>query len=314
MNISICLGLYFFFTGSLCLSSTGFDILSSYNLITLDSLSITTRVQNRTIICESITSSNAMTFASQIDSNLYPSTINTVELNGSIGSGNTIQVASGSFAMSTSILHSYSMSDHVTYTLDSRSVSLQQGNQGSTININPNLTSTCTRIQNDLRALSNQLTLLSDTPGNNATIPISQAASLYFYVNVIDSNGRAVSNLDGNSVLSNSLVQQIEIIVASSISTLVRLVLINLFGTSVTFSQGNFAGTWLSTPTTGGSHTIWNFPQATTLTFTRSWMGTLLALRASLTTNGYLAGTIAVNSLNTYGDILNPPLANDVCV
>ena len=129
-----------------------------------------------------------------------------------------------------------------------------------------------------------------------------------------DSNGVAVFNLDGNTVLNNNLVQQIEIINGSSVSSTLQLVVINLYGTSISFAQGNFVGTWLNSVTTGRAQTIWNLPQATTLTISRNWIGALLAPYAAVTTSVNIDGAAAVLSLTTTAELHNPPIIIPACL
>ena len=252
-------------------------------------------------------------FARSINPATFPASSYSVELNGALSSGNPIQVIAGSFGVSAALSHVFPTMNNMTYSLDSRTVVLQQGNQGSTINVNANLTAQCSAIQAGITSLSNELAALAVTPGNNASVPTSQAGPLNFYVNAIDANGMAVFNLDGNTVLNNPLVQQIEIIVGPSVSANIQLVVINLSGASVTFAQGNLYGTWLSTLTTGASHTIWNFYQATTIVLVRSWMGALLAPNALVTTNSNIDGVVAVGSLSSTAEVRNPPIAIPAC-
>jgi choice-of-anchor A domain-containing protein len=187
------------------------------------------------------------------------------------------------------------------------------GNQGATLNVDTNLPSTCAAITTGIQTLSTILAQLPNVTGNNVTIPTTQSGPLNFYVNVVDSNGVAVFNLDGNTVLNNGLVQQIEIIVGSSVSNTLQLVVINLYGTSITFGQGNFVGTWLTSITTGRAQTIWNLPQATTLTINSDWMGALLAPYATVTTSVNIDGATAVQSLTTTAELHNPPLIVPTC-
>jgi choice-of-anchor A domain-containing protein len=188
------------------------------------------------------------------------------------------------------------------------------GNQGATINVEANLAAKCTSLTNDLRTLSNNLAALSSTSGNNVTIPTSQSGPLNFYVNNVDANGMAVFNLVGNTVLNNPLVQQIEIIIGASITNSLQLVVINLSGTSISFSNGNFVGTWLTSISTGRSHTIWNLPQATSLTISSNWMGALLAPYAAVTASVNIDGATAVLSLTTTAELHDPPIIIPSCI
>ena len=133
-------------------------------------------------------------------------------------------------------------------------------------------------------------------------------------MNAVDSNGYAVFNLNGNTVLNNGQVQQIELIVASSVSSALKLVVINLYGTTISFGQGNLVGTWFNSISTGRARTIWNLPQATSLSISRNWMGALLAPYATVTTSVNIDGATAVYSLTTTAELHNPPILIPACL
>ncbi len=219
----------------------------------------------------------------------------------------------GSFGVGTNPAHTIVANGVVGYTLDGRTVNMNGGNQGATINVDTNLTTKCTSITSNIQALSTYLATLTNTTGNNVSIPTSQPGPLNLYVNTVDGNGFAVFNLDGNTVLNNGQVQQIELIVGSSVTSTLQLVIINLSGTSISFAQGNLVGSWFTTIATGRSHTIWNLPQATSLTISRNWMGALLAPYAVTTASVDIDGTAAVLSISTTAELHDPPIALPVC-
>ncbi len=277
-------------------------------------LSTSSDVDNRTIVCGSLVSSSSASFALHIVASTFPEASYSLELNGQIVSGNAIQVTAGSFGVGTNPSHAIVQSGSVSYTLDGRTVNMNGGNQGATINIETNLTAKCAALTSDLRALSSSLAALSNTQGNNVSIPTSQPGPLNFYVNSVDANGMAVFNLVGNTVLNNQLVQQIEIIVGTSVTNTLQLIVINLSGTIISFAQGNFVGTWLTSITTGRAYTLWNFPQATSLTINSDWMGALLAPYAAVTTSVDIDGATAVLSLTTTAEVHNPPIILPACI
>ncbi len=291
----------------------GLNWFGSYNLITLGDFSTTSIVQNRTIVCGSITSGDSATFASDVGQLSSPLNY-TLQLNGNIVQGNPLQVEQGSFGVGTNPSHNINKSSSVQYTIDGRQVNMNDGNDGSTINVDNNLSNNCKSITTSLTQLSESLSQLTDTSTNNVSIPTTQSAPLNFYVNAINSNGISVFNLNGNTVLNNNLVQQIEMIVDSSISSTLKLVVINLSGTTISFNQGNLVGTWFNSDQTGRSHTVWNLPQATTLTINRNWMGSLLAPYANVTNTVQIDGATAVYSLAATAGIDNPPIILPNCV
>jgi choice-of-anchor A domain-containing protein len=259
-------------------------------------------------------SSTSANFAIHIVANTFPAASYSLEINEQIASGNAIQINAGSFGVGTNSAHTIVANGAVSYTVDGRAVNMNGGNQGATVNISANLTVKCASLISDLQALSSGLAALADTQGNNVTIPTSQAGPLNLYVNSVDANGMAVFNLIGNTVLNNQLVQQIELIVGSSVSSTLQLVVINLSGTSISFAQGNLVGTWFTTVATGRSQTIWNLPQATSLTISQNWMGALLAPYAVVTASANIDGATAVQSLTTTAELHDPPVILPPCI
>jgi hypothetical protein len=271
-------------------------------------------VENRTIVCGSFVSGSSPNFGIHITSNSNTAAIYSIEVNGQIVSGNPINVNADSFGVGTNPVHTISSSGVVSYVLDGRQVNMNGGNQGATINVDANLTAECAAITTGIQTLSSILAQLPNVTGNNVSIPTTQPGPLNFYVNVVDSNGVAVFNLDGNTVLNNGQVQQIEIIVGSSVSSTLQLVVLNLYGTSISYAQGNFVGPWLTSISTGRAHTIWNLPQATSLTINSNWMGALLAPYAVVTASVNIDGATAVQSLTTTAELHDPPIIIPPCL
>jgi choice-of-anchor A domain-containing protein len=296
-----------------CTSLPGAWVLATYNLVTLGDLSTSSDVDNNTIICGSLVSGSSANFGIHITSSTSTAAIYSLEVNGQIASGSPINVDAGSFGVGTNPSHTITSSGNVGYTVDGRTVNMNGGNQGATVNVDTNLATKCSSITSAVQTLSTYLAALSNTTGNNVSAPTTQPGPLNLYVNAVDSNGLSVFNLNGNTVLSNPLVQQIEIIVGSSVSSTLQLVVINLSGTSISYSYGNFVGTWLTSVSTGRAQTIWNLPQATLLYIGSDWMGALLAPYAAVTTAIDIDGAAAVLSLTATAELHNPPLTLPAC-
>lgn len=291
----------------------GLNWFSLYNLITFGNLSTNSIVQNRTLVCGSYISSSSATFGGGILTLSLPS-IYTFQLNGQMTSGLPIQLEKGSFGVGTTLANNIIKTSSVQYTLSGRNINMNGGNDGATINQDNNLSNTCQSVTTNLKELSQIFSQLSNTSGNTVSIPTGTPGPLNLYVKSIISNGLSIFNLDGNTVFSNSNVQQIEIIVDSNISSNLKLILINLSGTDISFTNGNLVGNWLST-STGQSHTVWNFPKATKLLFSSSSiMGTILAPYAQLSNTAQISGTIAVDSLIATAGINNPPIILPYCL
>ena len=224
-----------------------------------------------------------------------------------------MKVYAGSLGLSTNFSRTITPLTSKTYTVDGRSVHIEEGNRGASVNINPNLTSKCIGLKNALRILSNQLSNLLNISGNNISIPTSGSAPLTFYVNIVDANDIAAFYIDGNTALNSPFTQNIEVVIDSSVSSAVQLVVINLSETNITYGEGNMNGGWL-TSTIGRSKTIWNFKQATAISLTKRWMGALLAPDASITTDSQIDGVVAVDSFTSTDKINDPLLVMPSCV
>jgi len=310
LNFNIFGGILFSFVG--CDSLSGAWVLASYNLVTLGSLSTSSDVDNVTLVCGSLVSGSSATFAGHISQTASTASIYSLEVNGQIASGNSIQVNAGSFGVGTNPSHNITRNNNVGFTVDGRTFNMNGGNQGATVKVDSNLAAKCSTIQSAVQTLSNYLATLPTTTGNTVSIPTTQSGPLNFYVNAVDYNGVSVFNLNGNTVLNNGQVQQIQLFVASSVSSTLQLVVINLSGSNIGFSQANFVGGWF-TSLASRAQTIWNFPQATSLTINRDWMGALLAPYAAVTASSDIEGPAVVLSLTTTAELHNPPLTLPVC-
>ena len=287
--------------------------LSTYSIMTMHELSIDSDVYGPIIVCGSILSSSSISFVRGVDPNTYPVASYGLEIHAHIGAGSVVKVYAGSLAMSNNFSRTISASNNSSYTVDGRSVSIEEGNRGASVKINPNLTSKCIKMENDLQALSNQLTNLLNISGNNISIPTSGSAPLRLYVNRVDADGIAAFFINGNTALNNPFTLNIEIVIDESIGSAVQLVVINLSETNITYGEGNMNGGWL-TSTISRSKTIWNFKQATAISLTKRWMGALLAPDASITTDSQIDGVIAVHCMMSTARVNDPLLVKPSCV
>jgi choice-of-anchor A domain-containing protein len=150
--------------------------------------------------------------------------------------------------------------------------------------------------ENVVRSLSADLAEL--TVNSTAYLPTSKPGAAKLVANA-NTDGVAVFTIeDGNALLSNSLVQQIEL-EANGASTIV----INLRGSDIVFDSGNLVGE-LNSGNTAAS-IIWNFPDATKLTIQRSIAGIILAPEAKLTNQSNITGSVVVAEILAAGSILN---------
>jgi choice-of-anchor A domain-containing protein len=285
-----------------CISSAYSSYMSQYNVITLADFRSSSDVESRTIVCGNFI--NGATFANQLSQSTFNPLTYTLEINGTTVNSGNININCGSVALGPYPSNRYvqNVNNPIQYTIDNHiTCTLNQGNQGAKVQNDSTLPSRCNTITSSIISLSQSLSQLP--PNNNVTIPSGQPGPLNFNVNNVDANGVAVFNVSLTSVFSNSNVQQIQL---NPPNTNLQLVVINLYGTSATWSTGNLVGSWFDSVTTGRSHTIWNFYQATSLTLNNNIKGAVLAPYAVVTTGSNMDGAVAVKTLYAGGEVHLP--------
>jgi len=285
-----------------CISSLYTSYMSQYSVIAFQSLKTTSNIGYKTIVCGNLLG-GAM-FASQLDQNTFNPLDYSLEINGSTAAGNTTNIISGSvalgpypsnrFVLKTNTNNQYRIDNQIDFTLN-------QGNQGATVQMDPTLPDRCAEIISGIQYLSTSLSQLS--PNNDVTIPSTQPGPLYFNVNSVDVNGIAVFNVSANAVFNNNNVQSIALV---SQNTNLQFAVINVYGANVSWSGVNLVGNWFRNATTGQSHTIWNFYEATVINFGSDVEGAVLAPYAAVTTESNISGSIAVQSLDAGGEVHLP--------
>lgn len=281
--------------------------MSLYSVITLGSMKTTSDVENKTIVCGSFLTTQS-TFANQLGNSQFNPLTYTLEVNGSTTRGNNINIIGGSVALGPNPLNRVVQDNKIQYTVDGQiKFNVQQGNNGATVKVDTTLPARCAEIGSSIISLSKMLAQLPSN--NNATIPTSQPGPLNFVVKNVDINGVAVFNLPASSVFGNNKVQQIEIVKNNNS---LQLVVINLYGTSISWSGSNLVGTWFNS-LDGRARTIWNFPDATTINFDSNLKGALLAPYAAVVTRINIDGAVAVESLDTSGEVHNPLVIFPTC-
>jgi hypothetical protein len=293
--------------------ANGLNWLNTYLVITLGDLSTSADIRNRAIICGSFTSGTSATFAADAGNTITASTDYTVQLNGNMAGGGALNINEGSFGVGTNPAHTIVQNANQ-FTLDGRMINIEDFSNGAVLNVDNTIATKCQSITSSLQALTQYLNQLPDTPGNTMTVPTNTNGPLNFNVNAVGSNGVSVFHIDGNTAWNNGLVQQISVIVSAAVSANVKLVVINLTGTSISFNQGNLLGDWLNSATTGQAHTIWNFPSATTITLGRSVLGAILAPYATLSNSAVINGAVAVLSFQGGAAVTNPLLVLPACI
>ena len=151
--------------------------MSQYNVITLQSLSTTSDIEYRTIVCGNLL--NGATFGNMLDQTTFNPQMFSLEINGS-AYGNNINVVTGSVALSPYPPNRLTKgSGNTQYTIDGRvSLDVEQGNNNATAQIDQTLQGRCAEIASSIIYLSQTLSQLS--PNNNATFPNITTKFTYF--------------------------------------------------------------------------------------------------------------------------------------
>lgn len=280
-----------------CIPSLYTSYLSEYNVIAFSSLTVRSNVGYKTVTCGQF-SSPSSTLGSELPQTFSPLEYS-LEINGSTVSGNPINIQKGSVGVGPSPANRITKISNTQYKIDNNfMVNLNQGN-GANVTVNQALPTKCASMISNLKDLSTTLSQLS--PNNFVDFPTSQPGPVYLNVTNVDTYGVAVFNFSLSSIFSDK-VQSIALIPTNS---QVQLVVINVYGSAATWQQGSLNGNWFGS-TYGIAHTIWNFYQATSLTFQVSMKGTVLAPSATLTVRSQMNGAVAANILNAEAAIFSP--------
>lgn len=250
-------------------------------------------------------------FATQLDQTTFNPFTYTLEINGSTTSGSNINVIAGSVALGPYPSNRVTLTSGTNnqYTVDGQiSFTLNQGSQGATVQVDQTLPSRCADITTSIQTLSQTLAQLSSN--NNVTMPTQQPGPLNLIAANVDVNGIAIFNVAASDIFDSSKVQQIQLTPQNSN---LKLVVINVYGTSVSWSGSSLSGSWFNNVATGRSHTVWNFPEATDISFDSNMKGAVLAPFASVTTTSNVDGAIAVKSLVAGGEVHLPSVVLPDC-
>jgi choice-of-anchor A domain-containing protein len=133
---------------------------------------------------------------------------------------------------------------------------------------------------------------------NTVTIPNGQPGPVNFNA-IANGNGVAFFSVSGSALLSNNLVQQIDLNFNGASS-----VIINVSGTTINFNQGNMVGNLANEA--NGSRILWNFYEATSVVLDRRVVGAVLAPLANLRNTTVIAGSVSAKNFQQDGEVHLP--------
>lgn len=256
----------FFFSSSIAIAFS----LKDYNLIVFDDLDLTSEVEGNTFIGGNLTGSGNFAIVPQ-----------------SLDTGADTLIVGGNINGNFNINNG-----NVRYG-GTQSGNLNLNGQNSQAIFDP--TVDISSLENELKQVSTNLADMASTGTNQ--LPSNQPAPAKL---VSSGNRFEVFNIDGNSLFGSNLVQQIELIVNGSEDT----ILINVSGTNINWNTSNFVGEINQDALQ--QKVIWNFYEATNLTFQRQFQGSLLAPLATLDVSSPIEGSVAVNNFNMNSEIHLP--------
>jgi choice-of-anchor A domain-containing protein len=249
-------------------------VINDFNLVVLGNHHNVSDVEGRTLVGGNLTGGG--TYASRLNAGAFAGT-DTLRVGGNVSVSN-IALQAGNLRLSGT------RTGNVNF------------NGGGTQITDPSVAASISGVAAELTALSQSLRGLAT---NSAVqLPGGQPGPARF-TPTPGPSGVAVFSVSGNALFASNLVQQIEL---SSLSA--SAIVVNVSGTTINFNQGNFVGNW--TNNTVRATTIWNFFEATSLSFDRNFNGTVLAPTAHLTITTSVDGSVFVGSFNQRGEVHLP--------
>lgn len=262
-----------------CAASAAGASITDYNLVVLGNLTNGSHdVEGRLFVGGNFTA-QAPTLAKNLSAGALAG-VSTVDVAGSI-SVNTINLQAGNIRYGTTF---------------SGGVNFNGGGSGvqSATQASAALSALKTQFISEAAGLSS---VLKNLPANSSvSVPSGQPGAVVFTASPV--GGLAVFNVSAAQVFSG-LTQQIDLVLNGA-----QNVVINVTGASANWTTGNMTGAWQSLQVR--SHLIWNFHEATTLSFNNQWNGALLAPGATLQNFTEMNGSVFVGAMNQSGEVHLP--------
>jgi len=268
----------------------GIDALKVYNLIVLGNLTSSSEVEGRTFVGGNLTgnSSNYQIAALPASSYTGPGLVVVGDVNGGIknlnnGSGAIVggSVSSG-------------------FNLNGATQTVQVGGSIANTNVNSNIVQSnlgttnpafVSNLQQDGSLMSTSMTGLSyqlSQQTANSTLAISGNRGTF----------NAQPNASGVAVISITAANLNSIGEIQFNTNGADTVIVNVSGSTINLNDNFLGGT-----ANLGQHVIWNFADATDLTLTTAWGGSVLAPKAAAHTYNYIQGSAVFGSLIQDGEM-----------
>jgi len=269
----------------------GLTAMSDYNLIVLGDLNSSSEVEGRTFVGGNLTG-NSSNY--EISSSVPPVTggVPGLTVVGNV-TGGTKNLNNGSGAI---------VGGNVTsgFNLNGSPQTVDVGGTISNTNVNQNTVVSGLDASNP--AFAQSLTQYKSAMGTSMTGLSYQLGQLSSNASVAMNGSTGVFNVPAHATtptVFNLTASQLAGMSAIQFNTDgSNLVVVNVTGASVALSQNFLGGT-----DNLGQTVIWNFPNATSLTDTTAWGGSVLAPLAAATTSNYIQGSAVFGSLTQNGEM-----------
>ncbi len=267
----------------------GVDALKEWNLIVFNNVTSTSEVEGRSFIGGSLGGGNASNY-------------NVIPGNNPSQNNNPALTVVGNVTGATKNLNNAGGASIGGNLQSSGGFNLNGGNQ--TLNIGG--TSSQTNI--------NQNTVNANLGANFTNTLIAQKDLLVSSLNSLSDNLAALVNTGTKTIASNKLTiaatgtaQNVFSLTLADFSNFGEIQVTNPNGATVIINvsgaSATLADNFVNTAADIGRNVIWNFYEATNLTFNNAFLGTVLATDAAVSNNNYIEGTLVANSFNQNGEV-----------
>ncbi|WP_353229935.1 choice-of-anchor A family protein [Novosphingobium sp.] len=269
----------------------GLDALNAYNLVVLGDLNSSSEVEGRTFVGGNLVgNSSNYQISAAVPASTY--TVPGLTVVGNV-TGGTKNLNNGSGAViGGNVSSGFNLNGPVQTVQVGGSISNTNVNQNTVVSglnaSNPafsqNLTQYGSALGTSMIGLSYQLGQLPPT----ASVAMNGSTGVF-----------TVPSTPGSPTVFTLTASQLAGMSAIQFNTNgANLVVVNVTGASVALSQNFLGGT-----NNLGQSVIWNFPDATALSLTTAWGGSVLAPRATATTANYIQGSAVFGSLTQNGEM-----------
>lgn len=188
------------------------------------------------------------------------------------------------------------------------------GNLQSQNGFNLNGTQTLNIGGTSSQANINQNIVNANLGANFTNTLIAQKNLLVSSLGSLSDNLAALQNTGNASIVNNRLTiaasgtgQNVFNLALSDFNNFGEISVVDPNGATIVINVSGAAGTladnFVNTANDIGTNVVWNFYQATNLTFNNAFLGTVLATDATVSNNNYIQGTLVANAFSQNGEI-----------